>query len=79
MCQGIQEMIERGRNEGSKMKAYKTAEESVYQGFSAEETSLLVGKIRRTIAAWYKGNLPACCNLLKEDARGVGRNIPDDG
>ena len=42
MCQAIQEMIEEGRNEGSKMKAYKTAENLFTKGFSAEETALLV-------------------------------------
>ena len=54
MCQAIQEMIEEGRNEGSKMKAYKTAENLFTKGFSAEETALLVEENPETIAAWYK-------------------------
>ena len=48
MCEAIKGMIEDGREEGKREKAYKTASNMYIRGFSALEESL------ETVTAWYE-------------------------
>ena len=53
MCEAIKGMIEDGREEGKREKAYKTASNMYIRGFSALETASLLEESLETVTAWY--------------------------
>ena len=54
MCEAIKGMIEDGREEGKREKAYKTASNMYIRGFSALETASLLEESLETVTAWYE-------------------------
>jgi len=54
MCEAIRGMIEDGRMEGRKEKAYQTAKNMYARGFSAQDTSALLEESLETVEEWFK-------------------------